>query len=104
MGRALMAPVGPGSATQTLRLPRVFSTQATRPPLGAATGADGNGALITCSMLKAAAAWAAGTPRPTAAAAIAPMRRLFGNMDILRTFMDGRGTGRRDGISRRFAG
>src|SRR2546422_6758747 len=36
-----------------LRAPRVLKTQATAPPAGAAVSSSGNGALITCSMVKA---------------------------------------------------
>src|SRR2546425_11587756 len=39
-----------GAATQMFRAPRVLKTQATAPPVGAAVGSSGKGALLTWSV------------------------------------------------------
>src|ERR1700722_13415733 len=47
--RAAYAPPAEGSASHTLRLPRVLNTHASRPFAGAAVSSVGNGAPRTCS-------------------------------------------------------
>src|SRR5947207_9245292 len=57
------------------RAPRVLKTQATAPPVGAAVSSSGNGALITCSMVKVGCCGASGAGGRRASEIDATMRR-----------------------------
>src|SRR6266576_5713416 len=67
-----------GSATQMLRVPLAFKTQAILPPVGEAARSDGNGALRTCSSVNCFS-WASVRKTVSAQNAIRAQKRTQGS-------------------------